>query len=161
MYVTMVIRVLFCAMLALAVQGARADEWAPTEDDKRVVPEVAKRFLAHKDAVGGAAAYAMFSQAFRDKVPFEGWNARLVTFGKMAGAVRERRLVQITWFNDPPQAPVPGTYAALQFHGSFEHIPQHLENVILHRARGSEEFLVLRNEVDFAPPKRRPGAGKK
>lgn len=138
-----------------------AEEWAPSEADKQTVQAFGARWLALKDAGQGREAYEFFSPAFREKVAFADWNARLVKFNAMAGPVRERRLVRITWFNDPPQAEAPGTYAALEFHNAFEKIPEHLENVILHRPPDVGFFSVLRNEVDFAPPKPAARPGKK
>lgn len=148
-----------CALFAFGVQLAQAQ--APTAADKQVVQSFGARWLALKDAGRGGEAYDFFSPAFREKVGFADWNARLIRFNAIAGAVRERRLVRVTWFNDPPQAPAPGTYAALEYHNAFERIPQHLENVILHRPPGVGFFSVLRNEVDFAPPKPAAGSPKK
>lgn len=173
MTVTRAGRFLLCALLAFGVQLAQAqaptaapkqvpaDEWAPSDADKQTVQALGARWLALKDAGQGKEAWDFFSPAFREKVAFADWNARLVKFNAMAGPVRERRLVRITWFNDPPQAPAPGTYAALEYHNAFERIPQHLENVILHRPPGAGFFSVLRNEVDFAPPKPAAGSPKK
>lgn len=146
-------RILLGALFMFGAQVAQAEEWAPSETDKREALAFTTRWLALKDEGKGEQAYALFSPLFREKVAFADWNARLGKFRGMAGPVRERRIVRVTWFKDPPQADVPGVYAALEVHGGFERIPEHLEKVILYRAPGAASFSVLRNEVDYAPPK--------
>lgn len=157
-----VIGMLVWALLALFAAGAQAQDWAPSDADKRDAEATAKKLLSLKYGGKLDAAYALFSPEFREKVDYAGWSQRLTAFNRMAGAVREQRLVKVTWFHDAPQAPAKGTYAVLEFHGAFENIPEHLENVILHRPHGGS-FAVTRNEVDYARPKTAPApkSGKK
>jgi hypothetical protein len=43
-----------------------------------------------------------------------------VDFNRKAGPVRARRVTEISWYNNPPDAPAPGIYVAADYSADFE-----------------------------------------
>jgi hypothetical protein len=54
--------------------------------------------------------------------PIAQWQRGAADFNAAAGAVRARRVVEITWYNNPPDAARPGIYAAADFSGEFDRL---------------------------------------
>jgi hypothetical protein len=50
------------------------------------------------------------------------WQRNAAGFNKDAGAVRSRRVTEITWYNNPTDAPQPGLYVAADYSAEFENL---------------------------------------
>ena len=64
----------------------------------------------------------MLTPGMRELSPVTRFTARIRAFNERAGARRSRRVIRLTWYNNPPQAPVPGIYAATDFTGEFANL---------------------------------------
>ena len=90
-------------------------------------------------------AYAFLTDIFKSHVTIEKWREMLAETKQTLGALQGRRLRGIVWYDDPPNAPLPGTYVALEFESAYVNAPQHFRYVILH-TQGDEPFRVMRDE---------------
>lgn len=96
--------------------------WQPTPATEQAVLDTTRSYFAAKDSGRYADAYAMLSAGNQATTPIAAWSAQARSFNAGAGAVRGRRLIRVTWYNNPPSAPVPGIYAAVDFDGDFANL---------------------------------------
>lgn len=95
-------------------------------------------------------SYAFLTDIFKSHVTIDQWRALLTETKQSLGALRSRRLRRIVWYKDPPDAPTPGTYIAIEFDSVYEKAPQHFRYVVLH-AQGEEPLRVMRDESTIGP----------
>ena len=93
--------------------------WQPSPADVEAVLDRTNTYLAAKDSGRFRDAYDMLSPTNQAMATFETWSGQARAFNSEAGASRGRQLIRVTWYNDPPGAPVPGIYAAVDFNGDF------------------------------------------
>ncbi len=113
---------LFCGTPRRAVDAAavQAPGWQPSEADQQVVLAATYAYFAARDRGRYPEAWAMLSDSMKQISPIAEWQRRASDFNAVAGAVRARRVVEITWYNNPPDAPRLGVYAAADYSGEFE-----------------------------------------
>jgi uncharacterized protein DUF4019 len=124
------------------------DGWKPTTADQATVEAQTYAYLNSKDEGDFARAYAMCSDSMKGVVKFDSWKSAFQSFGSTAGRVLSRRVVKITWYKDPPSAPMPGVYAAADYAGRYENIPIHCGYVVWYRGPNGE-YRVIREEANF------------
>ena len=90
-------------------------------------------------------SYAFLTDIFKSNVTIDQWRDTLAETGKRLGALRARRLLRIVWYEDPPDAPLPGTYIAVEFDSVYENAPRHFRYVVLH-TQGDQPLRVMRDE---------------
>ena len=90
-------------------------------------------------------AYGFLTDIFKSHVTIERWRELLAETEQRLGALQSRKLRRIVWYQDPPNAPLPGTYVAVEFDSVYANAPKHFRFVILH-AQGDEPFRVMRDE---------------
>lgn len=96
--------------------------WQPSASDERAVLAAAEAYFAARDSGRYAEAHAMHTSAMRELSPLADYSAQVRQFNERAGERRGRRVTQLTWYNNPPQAPVPGIYAATDYTGDFANL---------------------------------------
>lgn len=98
----------------------RAD-WQPAPADDQAVRQATDLYYAARAGGRYAEAHAMLSDRMQDLSPLAAFSdaarAETVRFGP-----GRRRVVAVTWYNSPPEAPVAGIYAALDFVGDYERL---------------------------------------
>ena len=99
------------------------DGWKPSANDQSQIESQTYRYYGAKDAGDYAAAYAIFDKGMKEAAHFDTWSANAQSQNTKAGHIRSRRILKITWYKDPPSAPEPGIYAAVDFSGQFENDP--------------------------------------
>jgi hypothetical protein len=62
--------------------------------------------------------------------------------------VLKRQVLKITWYKDPPPAPEPGIYAAIDFSGQFENDPIYCGYLAWHRGADGN-YRIIREEENF------------
>jgi hypothetical protein len=87
---------------------------------------------------------------------FESWSETTMKFNAQAGKVLERRIRKVTWYKDPPNAQLPGVYAAVDFIGRFENVDTHCGYVVWHQ-RDDGAFRIMREEQNFIDKKTQAG----
>lgn len=97
-------------------------DWQPTPAAEEAVRAATITYFAAKDGGRYAEAYAMLSPGNQATSPFASWSEQARDFNGRAGAVRDRRLIRVTWYNNPPSAPVAGIYAAVDFNRDFANL---------------------------------------
>lgn len=96
--------------------------WQPGPADERAVTQATEAYFAARDSGRYEEAYGMLTLGRRGDTTLEGFTSRVRTFNERAGARRGRRIIRLTWYNSPPQAPVPGIYAAADYSADFANL---------------------------------------
>jgi hypothetical protein len=76
------------------------------------------------------------------------WQRSAASFNSQAGAVRSRRITEITWYNNPPEAPEPGLYVATDYSADFEKLDFMCGYVML-KLQADGSFAVTREEQNL------------
>ena len=115
---------LFCGTIRRAVDAAalRAPGWQPSEADQRAVLAATYAYFAARDRGRYPEAWSMLSESLKQISPIAKWQRDAANFNAAAGAVRARRVTEITWYNNPPDASRPGVYVAADYSGEFEQL---------------------------------------
>ena len=113
---------LFCGTVKPTVDAAAlpAPGWQPSPADQQAVLAATYGYFAAKDRGRYADAWAMFSKSMKEASPARDWRRDAEQFNGRAGPVRSRRVTEITWYNNPPDAPQPGLYVAADFSADFD-----------------------------------------
>lgn len=119
----------------------------------------AERWLDMMEAGDAAGSFAMLHEVFRANHTADTWRESVELTRTELGPRISRNLRRIVWHQDPPNGPLPGTYAVAEFDSVYTHASRHFQHVVLHSASG-EPFLILRNEATItfneAPPEETP-----
>jgi hypothetical protein len=105
------------SMPAAAAQDAA---WAPTPADQQALLKATYDYFAAKDAARYRDAYAFLSERMKANVALDAWTRAARDFDEAAGPTIGRRVVEISWYNNPSDAPEPGIYVAADYSAEFE-----------------------------------------
>jgi hypothetical protein len=97
-------------------------------------------------------SYAFLADVFKSNMTIDEWRVAVAETKERLGALRSRSVRRIVWYEDPADAPLPGTYIAIEFDSVYEKAPRHFRYVVLH-TQGDEPFRVMRDEstIDGTP----------
>lgn len=144
---------LYCSSPEQFSKSASEVAPGPTEAQQQAVLKATYGYLAAKDGNRLAAAYAMLSRRAKLTTAEPDWIARARAFNKQAGAVRSRRVTDISWYSDPPDAPEPGLYVAADLNGDFENV-EFLCGYVVWRLDADGSFRLVREEQNFVERRR-------
>jgi len=96
--------------------------WQRSEVQEQQILARTRAYFAAKDSGRYADAYAMLTPGMQAESDFTAWSRGVSDFNSRAGSAQGRRLIRVSWYNNPPQAPVPGLYAAVDFNGDFANL---------------------------------------
>ncbi|MEA3013439.1 MAG: hypothetical protein QOD42_1984 [Sphingomonadales bacterium] len=124
---------LAAAALALQAQGPAAPDlppiaersgtdWRASDADRQAVVDSTLAYLQAKDGGRYDAAWAFLTPGNRQRFPLAAWSEEARAFNASAGAVAERRVTRLTWYDNPPAAGEPGIYAAVDFTSDFANL---------------------------------------
>ena len=115
---------LFCGASQQIVDRAaqRYPDWQPSEADQQAVLAASYAYFAARDQARYPQGWSMLSDGMKQMSPIAEWQRSNAGFNDAAGAVRGRRVTEITWYNNPPDAPRPGVYAAADYSGEFDNL---------------------------------------
>lgn len=96
---------------------------SPRPDD--APHRLAYEYFEARDRGDWAAAWAMFSPGMQASVSYERWLAQERRLAAEAGPRASWHMRKLTWYDNPPGAPAPGRYAAIDYEvkyrdGGFE-----------------------------------------
>src|SRR5437868_13507822 len=123
-----------CAGVPLAAQPASAPirevnvttdsapGWLPSEAEERAARDALVRYFAAIEAGDDRGAYAMMTPGQQATVPFAEFAAINAGFRNLAGGLRARRVLRLTWTKDPADAPRPGIYAAFDLSAAWSNV---------------------------------------
>lgn len=86
------------------------------------VLDVTHRYFDARASERYAEAWALMTQSMQEMSPLEEWRARAIEFNRQAGARPRLTPVDVTWYDNPPDAPVAGTFVAVDFSGESENL---------------------------------------
>jgi hypothetical protein len=122
-------------------------DWHPSTAQVQRVELQSNAYFAAKDGGRYKEAYKLLSPASKQITPFERWSSVAETVNSKMGAVLQRDIKKITWYQNPPQA-VPGIYAAVDFSSQFTNANIHCGYLVwFEQSDGS--FLMVREEQNF------------
>ena len=79
-------------------------------------------YFAAKDSGRYSSAWQSLSERMKAMSPAAPWQSKAADFNRNAGPVRARRVTELTWYNNPPEAPEPGLYVAADYSADFERL---------------------------------------
>ncbi|HET9159326.1 MAG TPA: DUF4019 domain-containing protein [Caulobacteraceae bacterium] len=123
--------------------------WIPSVDQEAKALAAMKAYFAAADQNDAAKAYAFLHPAFQKDLPQSQFESRLRDFNRLAGGLKERRVLAITWTKDPKDAPFPGVYAAIDLSAKFARVDRQCGYVILYQAQAGAPFQLLREESNY------------
>jgi hypothetical protein len=143
---------------AAATSAAAPDAFLPSESDERAVAELSERFLKLRDAGDLTAARTMFDPK-ASSPPNAAWEAEILAFRRLAGAVTKQAISKISWFENPPAAPAPGVYAAVDYVRAFERVKTACGFVIWRR-QPDGRWLIDREKLNYLTPEQEAGVAR-
>jgi hypothetical protein len=135
------------ALLALiaSVTTYAADTPTPHPRENEAV-----RFTTHwldlLDEGKADESFDLLTPIFQSNLTRPSWRESVMDSKAKLGKLLSRRLRRVVWYENPANAPLPGTYVAVEFDSDYERTQQHFQYVMLHSQRG-EPFKVMRHET--------------
>ena len=126
-------------------QPARAENY-PREAE---ATQVATDWLNLLDSGQSKESFDQLTDTFRGNLTEVLWHDQITATKRTLGALGDRKLRRVVVYHDPENAPLPGTYVAVEFDSSYQHAGSHFQYVMLHSLSG-ESFKVMRHEQFFA-----------
>jgi hypothetical protein len=119
--------------------------WRPSDKDSQAVIDTVTKFFAAKDSGNIAASYALLDGGMG--LSFNEWKSTSEDSAAKTGAATAHKVVKLTWYKDPQDAPAPGVYAAADFVDHYEKVTD-CGYLSLHR-RSDGSFLVVHEQDGF------------
>jgi hypothetical protein len=126
------------------------DGWKPSPNDQITVETQTYRYLNLKSAGEYSTAYAMFSESMKEATHLDSWQTATQSFNTRAGQLLNRRVRKITWYKDPPSAPLPGIYVAVDYSSEFADVPIHCGYVAWYRTPNGDYQIIHEEENSIA-----------
>jgi hypothetical protein len=142
-----------CAILLGLAAFEAAPAAAPAEISHgdpvaRTIVEASRAYLKNKQARRYDRAYAMIAGSMRSYLTPELFRDGVERFLSDAGASGELRITRFTWYRDPPDAPEPGLYAAVDFTAHYANLELMCGYLMWHQVADGQ-FRIVREEQNF------------
>lgn len=134
------------AMREVNITSDSAPGWLPSVAQEAAARTVLDGYFVAIEAGDDRRAYAMMIPGQQAVVPFADFAAGNAAFRTLAGALRDRRVLKLTWTKDPARAPRPGIYAAFDVAARYANVDRQCGYVILYQEREGAPFGVARTE---------------
>lgn len=151
---------LLCLPLLVAPVPAAAapnPAWSPDEVVQARLLAASYGYFAAKDDARYPEAHRLLSEPQQAQTPLDDWTAAAAAFNAEAGPVRGRRVVEISWYNNPADAPEPGIYVAADFSAEFEKL-EFVCGYLMWRLQPDGSFRLVREEQNLVRQRSRPMA---
>jgi hypothetical protein len=134
-------------VLATLAQGAHAESAQPVPLHPREAEAVsfATAWLDLLDAGKAEESFNLLAPLFKANLTADDWRNSVVERKAQLGKLLSRRLKRVVWYENPANAPLPGTYAAVEFDSDYERTDKHFAYVMLH-SQHEEPFRVMRHQ---------------
>ena len=143
---------------ASVAAAAQADpDWEPDAVLQGRLLGATYGYFAAKDQARYADAYQMLSPRQQATSAQSDWTAAAREFNGEAGPVRSRRVVEISWYNHPSDAPEPGIYVAADYSAEFEKL-EFVCGYLMWRLLPDGSFRLVREEQNLVHKRPRPMA---
>ena len=137
--------VLLCSGLA---QAQTASGWLPTQEQDARARETVAKFISAVDGGRATEAYDLLSPAMRATTGRLQYESYVQELGRLSGSRIGRQAPRVSWFKDPPGAPVVGVYAWFRISCEFSNLKSCDEDIMLHEEPGGA-FLVARSQRNY------------
>lgn len=141
---------------AASPTGASPSEFMPSEADEQAIRALSAQFLQARDASDLAKAKALFPVTW-PAADQAAWTAQIATFRQMAGTGTKQAITRISWFENPPAAPAPGVYAAVDYTRTFERVRTAC-GFIVWRRQADGGWRIDRETLNYLTPEAEAGA---
>lgn len=91
--------------------------WKPTSADGSEVLKLTARYFAARDSGRCRDAWGLLTSSMQEMSSLAEYQARQADFASRAAGGLRRRTVKVTWYDNPPNAPAGGIFAAVDFVG--------------------------------------------
>ncbi|SNS08939.1 Protein of unknown function [Sphingomonas laterariae] len=135
-------------LLAGAALPAQAGNAIPDEAVQQQVTDASYAYFAAKDGGRFDRAYALIGPSMQSYLKPDLFASEAARFNAESGKAAERRVVRLTWYRDPPDAPAPGLYVAADFRSQFPNIHLHCGYLMWHQEQDGS-FRIVREEQSF------------
>lgn len=98
----------------------RPTGWQPGPGDMKAVLDLSGRYFKARDSGRFGDAWKLLTPSLQAMSPLPEWQARQRLFNDRAGGGLGRKPVKVTWYDNPPDAPVAGIFAAVDFVGKAD-----------------------------------------
>lgn len=108
-------------------------------------------YLSAKDRGDFDTAHAMFGVTMQAMMTQDAWRTPRATFNAAAGLPRQREVVRITWYDNPPGAS-PGRYAAADYRASYPNAAFYC-GYVAWLQQPDESYRIVREEEGLLTPR--------
>ncbi|MET1112581.1 MAG: DUF4019 domain-containing protein [Allosphingosinicella sp.] len=91
--------------------------WQPGPADMKAVLDLSGRYFAARDSGRYREAWNLLTPTMQEMSPLPEWQAGKKAFNDRSGGGLRREPVKVTWYDNPANAEVAGTFAAVDFVG--------------------------------------------
>ena len=136
------------ALLWIAMAQAQLAGWLPTDAQDARARETVARFVSAVDGGRAREAYDLLSPAMRAMTGLAQYEAYVQELGRISGSRIGRLAPRVSWYKDPPGAPLAGVYASFRISCEFSNLKSCDEEIMLHEQPGGA-FLVMRSQRNY------------
>jgi hypothetical protein len=133
---------------SLDPRAATDASWKPTDLDQQAVLAATYAYFSAKDSARYSDAWRSLSDRMKRMSPVAPWQAKAAEFNRNAGPVRARRVTELTWYNNPPDAPEPGIYVAADYSADFGRL-EFLCGYVMWLLQPDGSFRLVREEQNM------------
>lgn len=130
---------------ALPVQSqtpAIQTTWEPSEADVLKAKLLSYLYFQAKSNRDFKTAFDTFAKATASGMDYKKWKAQQEKFYAAAGAEIDRTFYRMTWYQNPPDAELPGIFVAVDYSARFSNAGTRCGTLMWHRlADGSFELI--------------------
>lgn len=98
----------------------RPTGWQPGPADMKAIMDLTARYFEARDSGRFRDAWSLLTPSMQALSPFPDWLAAHKGFNERSGGGLRRGPVKVTWYDNPPNAPVGGIFAAVDFVGKAD-----------------------------------------
>lgn len=126
-------------------------DWRPRDGDFAAFGAIMDQYLVAEWSGDWAKAYSLTTADFKADISLDKYR----TGKEFKGKQTYFKALRYTWYPDPPSAPEPGLYLAVDFVGAFEKSPYYCGYVIVRRDPDGR-IGIVRFEQNFVTSKEDP-----
>jgi hypothetical protein len=123
--------------------------WLPSEELESKARKAATDFFSAIESEDYRRAYDMMTKSNQSNVPFERFEEQGKKFHGLAGPLKRRDVLKVTWTKDPANAPNAGVYVAIDVAAVFAGVDRECGYVVLYQRPAGGAFEVARTESNY------------
>ena len=109
------------------------------------------KWLTYKDTGDSINSFDMVSKKYVSSL--DAWQSTLNQEQDELGKLLSRELIRAVAYQDPPSAPAPGLYIAVEYNSVYEKAKKHFQYIVVHSAdEGGFKINKRRVNVLLTPP---------